>query len=125
MESTDICFLSIAQASELIASRQLSPVEVVKTHLERIDQTDDRLNSFITLLRDESMAAAREAERAIQQGSYMGPLHGIPIGLKDLYNTKGVRTTIGSKIMRDFVPKSDAAVTERFHEAGAYYVTGA
>ena len=119
MEFSEIPFLSIAEASRLIAARQLSTVEVVNAHLERIDQTDERLNSFITLLRDESMAAAKEAEGAIQAGDYLGPLHGIPIGLKDLYYTKGVRTTIGSKILRDFVPEYDAAVTERFKQAGA------
>ena len=122
MQSSDICFLSIAEAAELIAGKQLSPVELVNAHLERIDQTDGKLNSFITLLRDESIAAAKEAERAVQGGNHLGPLHGIPIGLKDLYYTKGVRTTVGSKILRDFVPETDAAVTERFRQAGAIII---
>ena len=122
METREICFLSIAEASEHVANKQLSPVEIISAHLERIEQTDDRLNSFITLLGHESLAAAKEAERSIQSGSYLGPLHGIPIGLKDLYYTKGVRTTVGSKIMRDFVPDTDAAVTERFREAGAIII---
>ena len=119
---SDLVFLSISEAADLIASRKLSPVELVDAHLRRIDSTDDRLNSFITLLREESMGAAREAERAVASGSYLGPLHGIPIGLKDLYYTKGIRTTIGSKILRDFVPDSDAAVTERFKDAGAIII---
>ena len=122
MQASEIPFLSLAEASGLIAGKQLSPVEVVNAHLERIDQTDERLNSFITLLREESTGAAREAERALQAGNYLGPLHGIPVGLKDLYYTKGVRTTIGSKIMRDFVPDFDAAVTERFKQAGAIII---
>jgi aspartyl-tRNA(Asn)/glutamyl-tRNA(Gln) amidotransferase subunit A len=122
MQSNEICFLSIAEAAGLIASKKLSPVEVISAHLERIEQTDGKLNSFITLLREESLDAAREAERAIQSGGYTGPLHGIPIGLKDLYYTRGVRTTIGSKIMRDFVPDYDAAVTERFRQAGAIII---
>ena len=82
-------------------------------------QTDERLNSFVTLLADESRSAAADAESAIQGGGYLGPLHGIPIGLKDLYYTKGIRTTVGSKIMGDFIPDYDAAVTERFRDAGA------
>ena len=122
MDPSELVFLSIADAAELVAGRELSPVEIVDAHLRRIDGTDGALNSFITLLRDESMAAAREAERAIASGGYIGPLHGLPIGLKDLYYTKGVRTTMGSKIMGEFVPDADAAVTERFHAAGAILI---
>ncbi len=122
MASSELCFLTISEAAALIAGKRLSPVELVGAHLERIEQTDGRLNSFITLLRDESIAAARQAERDIQSGGYRGPLHGIPIGLKDLYYTRDVRTTIGSKIMRDFVPGYDATVTERFREAGAIII---
>ena len=122
MDPSELVFLSIADAVELVAGRQLSPVEIVDAHLRRIDATDGALNSFITLLRDESMAAAREAEGAIGSGGYIGPLHGLPIGLKDLYYTKGIRTTMGSKIMGEFVPDADAAVTERFHAAGAIVI---
>ncbi len=122
MDPSELVFLSIADAAELVAGRQLSPVEIVDAHLRRIDATDGALNSFITLLRDESMAAAREAEGAIGSGGYIGPLHGLPIGLKDLYYTKGIRTTMGSKIMGEFVPDADAAVTERFHAAGAIVI---
>ena len=116
---TDLTHPTITHAAPLIAARELSPVDLAKAHIERIRQTDGALNSFITLLADEALAAAQAAEQAIQTGDYLGPLHGIPIGLKDLYYTKGVRTTIGSKIMRDFVPDYDAAVTERFAAAGA------
>ena len=122
MESSEVPSLSIAEAAQLIASKRLSPVEVVNAHLDRIEGTEGRLNSFITLLREASMKAAKKAERAIQSGDYLGPLHGIPIGLKDLYYTKGIRTTVGSKILRDFVPNADAAVTERFKEAGAIII---
>ncbi len=119
MENTEICYLSIAEASELIAGKKLSPVEIVDAHLTRIKHIDGKLNAFITLLSDEAQAAAKQAEQEILMGSYRGPLHGIPVGLKDLYYTKGVRTGIGSKILRDFVPDYDAAVTERFRDAGA------
>ena len=122
METSEVPSLSIAEAAQLIRSKRLSPVEVVNAHLDRIDGTEGRLNSFITLLREESMEAAKKAERAIQSGDYLGPLHDIPIGLKDLYYTKGIRTTVGSKILRDLVPDADAAVTERFKEAGAIII---
>ncbi|MCH7745448.1 MAG: Asp-tRNA(Asn)/Glu-tRNA(Gln) amidotransferase subunit GatA [Chloroflexi bacterium] len=119
MENSEICYLTIAEASELIADKKLSPVEIVDAHLKRIEQTDGKLNAFITLLSEEAQAAAKQAEQEILAGNYRGPLHGIPVGLKDLYYTKGVRTGIGSKILRDFVPDYDAAVTERFRDAGA------
>ena len=122
MEPADICFLPIAVASQLIARKELSPVDVLNAHLERIEQTDGKLNSFITLMRDESIKTAQLLGREVQAGNYRGPLHGIPLGLKDLYYTKGVRTTVGSKILRDFVPDTDAAVTERFKEAGAIII---
>ena len=119
MPTTNLHYLTISETATLLESKQLSPVELVAAHLDRISQTDERLNSFITLLADEASAAAKEAETEIQNGNYRGPLHGIPIGLKDLYYTKGIRTTVGSKIMRDFIPDYDAAVTERFRDAGA------
>ena len=119
MPANDLHYLTISEAAALIESNRLSPVELVAAHLERIEQTDDHLNSFITLLADEATAAAKDAETEIRNGDYRGPLHGIPIGLKDLYYTKGIRTAVGSKIMRDFIPDYDAAVTERFNDVGA------
>jgi aspartyl-tRNA(Asn)/glutamyl-tRNA(Gln) amidotransferase subunit A len=118
---TELHHLSISDASDLIAGRHLSPVELVEAHLERIAATSE-LNSFVTLLEAESRAAARLADAEIEAGSYRGPLHGIPIALKDLYYTSGVRTTVGSRIMGDFVPNYDAAVVERFHDAGAVLI---
>ena len=119
MSPDELTYLSISEAAERIARKELSPVELVQAHLERIRATDDKLNSFITLLADEAMESARKAEQAIQSGDHRGPLHGIPIGLKDLYYTRGIPTTIGSKIKRDFVPDYDAAVVERFRDSGA------
>ena len=119
MTESDIYYLNISETAELLQSKQLSPVELVAAHIERIEQTEGRLNSFVTLLADEAAAAAEIAESEIQGGGYRGILHGIPIGLKDLYYTKGIRTTVGSKIMGGFVPDYDAAVTERFRDAGA------
>ena len=119
MTRDDLCFLTIGEASELIQGRQLSPVELTTAHLERIDRIEPSLNSFITLLADDALGEARSAEEQIAAGKYIGPLHGIPVGLKDLYFTRGIRTTVGTRILRDFVPEYDAAVTERFREAGA------
>ena len=119
MSPIELTHLTISEAAERIGRKELSPVELVEAHLERIRATDDKLNSFITLLADEAMESAKTAEQAIQNGDYRGPLHGIPIGLKDLYYTKGIPTTVGSKIKRDFVPDYDAAVVERFRDAGA------
>ena len=118
----EICFLSIADLSELVRKREVSPVEVVQAHLGRIDELDGKLNSFITLLKDESLKAAQEAEKAIRSNNYLGPLHGIPIGLKDLYYTKGILTTAGSGVLSDFVPKRDATVVERLKKAGAIII---
>ena len=119
MDYQDLCFLTIAQTSKLIASRELSPVDVVEAHLNRIEDTDGRLNSFITLLADQANLAARAAEVEIEGRINRGPLHGVPIGLKDLYYTKGIRTTMGSKVLAEFVPDYDATVTRCFYDAGA------
>ena len=119
MNDRELCFLSIPEAAALIRSQRVSPVELTRAHLRRIETTEPVLNSFITLLADEALERAGMAEREIAGGEYRGPLHGIPVGLKDLYYTKGIRTTMGTKILRDFVPRYDAAVTERFSRAGA------
>ena len=115
----DLRFLTIADAAREIEARRLSPTELVEAHLDGIARTEPALNSFITLMADEARAQAREAEREIARGAYRGALHGVPVGLKDLYYTRGVRTTVGSKILRDFVPDYDSAAAERFAAAGA------
>ncbi len=114
----DLTFASAGELARLIAGKQVSPVEVVKAHLERITSLDGSLRSFITLTADAAMAAAREAESAVTAGRPLGPLHGVPLGLKDLYDTAGVRTTGGSKILADRVPDADATVVRRLREAG-------
>ena len=119
MNQDDLCFSTISEAAGLIESGQLSPVELAQAHLDRIESTEPALNSFISLLADRALSQATDAEREISAGTYRGPLHGIPIGLKDLYYTKGITTTVGSRILRDFVPDYDAAVVERFDDAGA------
>ncbi|MFQ5861006.1 MAG: amidase, partial [Dehalococcoidia bacterium] len=119
MKATELCYLSIAELAPLLAGRQLSPVELVTALLERTEHLEPTLNSYITLLRDEALEAARQTERELAAGEPKGPLHGIPIALKDIIYTRGIRTTGGSKILADFVPHHDATCWTRLREAGA------
>ena len=119
MDTLELCYLSAGELSRLIRDRQVSPVEVIDAHLARIEATEPTLNSFITLLPEHARESARRAEAQIQAGNYRGPLHGIPVGLKDLFNTAGVRTTSGSRILDNFVPTEDCTVAARFQQAGA------
>ena len=110
---------TLASLSRAIQSRDVSPVEVTTACLARIDRHDRTLNAFITLTRERALADARRAEQEIGAGRRRGPLQGVPIALKDLFATAGVRTTCGSRILRDWVPTEDAGVVRRLHDAGA------
>jgi aspartyl-tRNA(Asn)/glutamyl-tRNA(Gln) amidotransferase subunit A len=112
-------FLTIAEAGALIGKRELSPVELTESRLSRIDRLDGKLHSFIRVLREPALTAARAAEAEIMAGNRRGPLHGIPIGLKDIYETKGVPTSGHSKILIDNVPQQDATSVRRLTDAGA------
>jgi aspartyl-tRNA(Asn)/glutamyl-tRNA(Gln) amidotransferase subunit A len=122
MEASELCYLSLSSVAGLLQRRELSPVEAVEACLERVGKLDRQLNSFITVMRDEALAQARLAEQDMQRGQYRGPLHGVPLAVKDLYYTKGTRTTMGSKIFADFVPDYDATVIARLREAGAIVI---
>src|ERR1700693_5076736 len=111
-------FLTIAEAAALIGKRELSPVELTESRLARIERLDGKLHSFIRVLREPALVAARAAEAEIMAGNYRGPLHGIPIGLKDIYETKGVPTTGHSKVMQDHVPTADAFSVTKLRDAG-------
>jgi aspartyl-tRNA(Asn)/glutamyl-tRNA(Gln) amidotransferase subunit A len=111
-------FLTIAEAGRLIAAKRLSPVELVKALLARIEATDPRLNAFLLVTERHALAAARAAERAVMAGR-RAPLLGIPLGYKDIYETAGVRTTAHSRILADNVPASDAEAVRRLHAEGA------
>ena len=119
MEKTDIPFLSVSQLSELIKSRQVSPVEVVEAYLERIDRLNDQLYAYLTVCRDQAVEAARELEQELARGEYRGPLHGVPVAVKDQLNTAGIRTTCGTPIFNDYVPDEDATVIAKLKSAGA------
>jgi aspartyl-tRNA(Asn)/glutamyl-tRNA(Gln) amidotransferase subunit A len=110
---------SIAEVAPLIAARKVSPVELVRAHLDRIDALDSKLFSFITVLPDRALAQAREAEREIMAGRYRGPLHGVPYSLKDNYYTRGIRTTAASRVLWDWTPDTDATIHARLADAGA------
>jgi aspartyl-tRNA(Asn)/glutamyl-tRNA(Gln) amidotransferase subunit A len=118
MDSKNLCYFSAGELSRLIKKREVSPVEVVKAHLTRLEAVEPLLNSFITLLSEQAVEEARVAEHEIQSGQYRGPLHGIPIGLKDLFYVKGVRNTSGSKIFDHFIPDYDSTLALRLREAG-------
>jgi len=119
MPANELTALSIAEAGEQIRRRSLSPVELTRAYLDRIAAQDGERHCYITVLREEALAAAAAAEQEIGRGEYRGPLHGIPVALKDLVMTGGIRTTGGSRILKDWVPGTDATVYRRFREAGA------
>lgn len=111
--------LTISELAPLLRSHKVSPVEVTEAMLKRISALDGRFKSFIAVTADIALEAARTAEAEITRGNYRGPLHGVPIGLKDLFDLAGVPNTFGSKILRDNVPSTDATVVQRLKRAGA------
>src|SRR5258705_5044389 len=110
--------LSIAEAAEQIRTHQLSPVDLVRSCLTRIDQLEPQLQAWVTVDRDGALTAAQQCEEEIQRGQYRGPLHGIPVALKDIFYTKGLKTTAGSPIYENFVPDYDATTVQKLREAG-------
>src|SRR5215470_17610779 len=116
----DLCFTPAAELSRLYRARTVSPLEVMQAVLERIDRVNPLVNAIVTLTRDTALAEARRATAALtRRSATLGPLHGIPVGIKDVTPTKGIRTTFGSKLYEDHVPAEDAAVVERLRGAGA------
>ena len=119
MDSGDIIQLAASTLSGLIERRELSPVEVTRAYLDRIDAVDFKFNAYLTVTRREALLAAREAEEAIGRGEYRGPMHGIPYAVKDQLWTEGIRTTGGSRITGDVVPGEDATAIANMKRAGA------
>ena len=99
--------------------RELSPVEVVDAYLERIEAIDSKVRAYITVCGDEARAQAREAEAAISKGDYIGPMHGIPVAVKDQFDTNGIKTTMGSRIFSENVPDGDSTVVTKLRESGS------
>ncbi len=119
MERSEIPFLSASVLARLIESREVSPVEATEAYLDRIKAVDGQLNSYIAVLTDHARESARQAEAEIAAGNYRGPLHGLPLAVKDQFYTAGIATTGGSSILRDFVPDADSTVMAKLKEAGA------
>ncbi len=122
MDATALCRLTIGQLGTLIHSRQVSPVEATEAVLARAEQLQSDYNAFISIWREDALQAACDAEHDIANGSYRGPLHGVPIALKDIFATRGRRVTNGSKIYANAVPDYDATVVERLRAAGAIFM---
>jgi aspartyl-tRNA(Asn)/glutamyl-tRNA(Gln) amidotransferase subunit A len=119
MEASELCYLPATELAVAIRSKRVSPVEVIDAALARIERLNPRLNAYCTVTAAAARAAAKEAEAAVMRGETLGPLHGIPVSIKDLVLTKGVRTTHGSKLYEQFIPEDDAPVVERLKAAGA------
>ncbi|MCP3467777.1 amidase [Bradyrhizobium sp. CCGUVB23] len=118
----DLCLLSAVDLRDLIARKQASPVEIVKAVLARAEALQPKLNCFITLCADEALVEAREAERKVMAGDPIGLLHGIPVTVKDIVNTKGVKTTFGAVPYKDNVPEEDAVAVARLRAHGAILI---
>ncbi|MCI0859634.1 MAG: aspartyl/glutamyl-tRNA amidotransferase subunit A [Chloroflexi bacterium] len=119
MADSDLCQLTISELAPKIKAREISPVELTEAALARADRLQPTLNSFITILHDQARSQAKEQEEALMRGEYRGPLHGIPVGIKDNIAIAGIRCTVGSKVLADHVPAEDALVVTRCKEAGA------
>ena len=118
-QRSELPFLTVAELGRRIQAREVSPVEATEAYLERIERIDGRINSYITVSAYEARQAAAEAEREITEGRYRGPLHGVPVAVKDQFDTAGIRTTYGSALEWDHVPDGDAVVVAKLKEAGA------
>ena len=122
MTNDDLCFLSIAELGSLMRARTVSPIEVTEAHLARIERLNPALNAFVTVMGAQAREAARRAEAELAAGRWRGPLHGVPIGVKDIFDTAGVRTTNGSSFYRDNIPTEDAHSVRRLKDAGAVLI---
>src|SRR5678816_78301 len=118
-QSEDLASLSLRQASDLLRNKSVSPVELTNACLQRIEKYNPAFNAFITVTREQALRAAREAETEIQRGRWRGPLHGMPIALKDNIDTAGIRTTGASQVFENRIPDTDAEVARRLKNAGS------
>ena len=119
MDPKTLCFLSLSELSNALRKREVSSVEATRVVLDRIHQLNPTLRAYLTVLDDSALREAEAADKEIAAGKYRGPLHGVPVAVKDLCWTKGVPTTCASKVLRDFRPDSNATVVDRFEAAGA------
>ncbi len=116
---SELIFTSATQLAEMIRTKQVSPVEVVEAHIRRIEQVNPKLNAFVTTTFDSARKEARVAELGITRGESVGPMHGVPVSIKDTFETAGVRTVAGSRLLENNIPDRDAPVVARLKRAGA------
>ena len=119
MQPSEIPYLAATELGGIIAAQEVTPLEAVDAYLSRIEQVDARLNAYITVCADAARQEARQAGDEIAGGQYRGPLHGVPVAVKDQIHTRGILTSDASKIRADFIPAADATVVSRLREAGA------
>lgn len=119
MSSPEICFVTATESVRRIRAKELSVRELIEGHLDQIDQVNPEVNAIITLLPERAISEARAADGALARGEEVGSLHGLPVAHKDLFLTKGIRTTFGSPIFEEFIPNQDALIVERLKKAGA------
>jgi len=122
MGSNELFYFPISEIARRIKAREISPVDLTERVLERVHSKDRALNSFITVTADLARKQAQHAENELEEGNYRGPLHGVPIALKDLFATRGIRTTFASRAFEDWVPDFDATATERLAASGAILI---
>jgi amidase len=119
MPDAEICFLTATELARRIRGKHLSAREVMEAHLAQIERVNPKVNAIVTLLPELAMTQAQHADEALARGAAVGPLHGLPMAHKDLVPTRGIRTTYGSRIFKDYVPDHDGLIVERLHQAGA------
>ena len=122
MLTSEICFLPATELARRIRKKDFSVREVMATHLAQIERFNPKLNALVTLVPEQAMKQAKRADEALAKNKEVGPLHGLPVGHKDLFPTQGIRTTFGSPVFKDFVPDHDALIVERLKKAGAITV---
>jgi Asp-tRNA(Asn)/Glu-tRNA(Gln) amidotransferase A subunit family amidase len=122
MSVDEICWKDALELAEDIKEKRISPVEIVRSSLERIDRFNSTINAFVTICHEEALAQAKLAEQAIMKCKKLGPLHGVPFCVKDNTFTQGIKTTMGSKLLENFIPNEDATLVARLKEAGGIMI---
>src|SRR5919108_2716737 len=120
--TTNLCFLPATELVHRLRKKEIPAREILSAHLEQIERVNPKVNAIVTLIAEQALDAADAMDAGIMRGEIAGPLHGLPVAHKDLQNTRGIRTTYGSPIYRDFVPNVDSLVVERLKGAGAITV---
>ncbi|PLR77025.1 hypothetical protein CU633_12465 [Bacillus sp. V3-13] len=115
----DLLFKSIEEIGALYRNKEVSPIEVTEATLDRLNELEPKLNAFITVMAEEALQQAKEAEKTFIKGETAGKLYGVPVSIKDIFMTKGIKTTLGSRILKDYVPQEDSYLYKKFKEAGA------